>query len=220
MMAEIKIVKKVLAANDAIADMNKKYFDEKKILTINIMSSPGSGKTMLLEKTIIKLKDKYKIGVIEGDVSTTNDAERLQKLGVEVIQINTDAFGGDCHLEAEWIKDAYEQLNDTDLDILFVENVGNLVCPAEFKTGTDFNVVVLSTTEGEDKPVKYPLMFRVSQIMIINKIDLLPHLDIDKNKMEDNAKRINSEIQIFSLSAKTEEGLDQFIDWLIKQIKK
>ncbi|HDS09749.1 MAG TPA: hydrogenase accessory protein HypB [Firmicutes bacterium] len=219
-MAEIKIVKKVLAANDAIADMNKKYFDEKKILTINIMSSPGSGKTMLLEKTIIKLKDKYKIGVIEGDVSTTNDAERLQKLGVEVIQINTDAFGGDCHLEAEWIKDAYEQLNDTDLDILFVENVGNLVCPAEFKTGTDFNVVVLSTTEGEDKPVKYPLMFRVSQIMIINKIDLLPHLDIDKNKMEDNAKRINSEIQIFSLSAKTEEGLDQFIDWLIKQIKK
>ncbi len=219
-MTEIKIIKKVLAANDAIAELNLKFFTEKGILTMDIMSSPGSGKTMILEKTIARLKDKYKCGVIEGDVATTNDSVRLQKLGIEVVQINTNAFGGDCHLEAEWIKDAALNFDLDNLDILFVENVGNLVCPAEFKTGMDFNIVILSTTEGEDKPVKYPLMFRVSQVMIINKMDLLPYLDIDLKLMEDNAKKINPELKILLTSAKTEEGFDEWIEWIETEVEK
>ncbi len=209
---KIKVTTKILDANDRIAEENKKMFKEAGIYVINLMSSPGAGKTTLLEKTINAIKDKVKVGVIEGDITGTNDAERIERLGVPVVQINTE---GACHLDANMIADAAKDLPLEDLDILFIENVGNLVCPAEFKVGEDIKVMILSLTEGDDKPLKYPLMFQESSVLLINKIDLKDFLDVDIEKIKKDAKFLNPNIKIFEVSCKTGQGIEEWTNWLL-----
>ncbi|OGP61321.1 MAG: hydrogenase accessory protein HypB [Deltaproteobacteria bacterium RBG_13_61_14] len=216
---EIKVVEKVLGANDAIAAQNRAWFREKGVFVINVMSSPGSGKTTLLERTLAALSGRVRAGVIVGDIATTHDSERLARSGAPVVQINTEPFGGDCHLAAHVIREAASGLNLDDLDLLIVENVGNLVCPAEFDIGEDKKVVVLSVAEGEDKPLKYPLMFRVCDAAVLNKVDLLPYLDYNKPLALENIRRIHPEIPVFELSAKTGQGLENWLAWLTGQIK-
>lgn len=210
---KIPIVENILKANDSIAEQNKKLFRSKGLLTINLMSGPGAGKTTLLEKTINDMSD-VKIAVIEGDIQTTYDADRIAKTGAQVIQINT---GGACHLDANMINQSLSQLELDSTDVLIIENVGNLVCPAEFKLGVDFNVTLLSITEGDDKPSKYPLIFNVSHLLLINKIDLLPYIDCEIQKIKNGALRINPDIEIIEVSAKTGEGLKNWYDWINKQ---
>jgi len=212
-MKKIKTLKSVFAANDQVADELRKELKEKGITFINIMGSPGSGKTSLIEKTMDELKDK-KFAIIEGDIETSIDAEKLQKKGVEIYQINTGPFGGDCHLEAAWIKTAIEEMNLKGVDFLLVENIGNLVCPAEFDTGAHINVVILSVTEGEDKPLKYPLMFRRSQVLVISKTDLLPYMDVSLENIVKNARKINKDILVFPLSVKTGEGVEKWMNYI------
>lgn len=211
---EIKVVRKVLDANEKMADQNRALFKDKGIFVINVMSSPGSGKTTILERTLTNIMPGIKCTVIVGDVSTTHDADRLAKSGAPVVQINTDAFGGDCHLAAHVIENAASQLDLDNIDLLIVENIGNLVCPAEFDIGEDVKVVVLSVTEGEDKPVKYPLMFRVCDSAILNKIDLLPYLDYEKDLAIESIQKIHPDMPVFEMSAKTGDGIDAWIDWL------
>jgi len=212
---KVKLTTKILDANDRIAEENKKMFKEAGVYVINLMSSPGAGKTSLLEKTIAAIKDKVKVGVIEGDITGTNDAERIDRLGVPVVQINTE---GACHLDANMIADAAKELPIKDLDILFIENVGNLVCPAEFKVGEDVKVMILSLTEGDDKPLKYPLMFQESSVLIINKIDLKDFLDVNIDKIKKDAQFLNPKIKIFEVSCKTGQGIDEWTNWLLTSI--
>ena len=214
---EIKVMQKILNINDRIADELRISLKEKGILYINLMSSPGSGKTTLLEKTAEKFGKN--IFVIEGDIQTTLDAERVAKAGIRSYQINTGPFGGDCHLESGWIKSAIEEIDLEGIDILFVENIGNLVCPAEFDVGAHVNAVVLSVTEGEDKPLKYPLAFRNSQLCIISKTDLLPYLDISIDRIKENIKKVNSQMVVIELSAKTGEGFTDWTEYLKKNKK-
>lgn len=209
---EIKIMQKILNVNDKMAEELRSEMGKKGIVYINLMSSPGSGKTKLLEKTAAKLKDR--IFVIEGDIQTTLDSERLSKAGIGVYQINTGPFGGDCHLEAGWIRSALEEIELKNVKYLFVENIGNLVCPAEFDVGAHINVVVLSVTEGEDKPLKYPLVFRNSQLCLISKTDLLPYLDLDLEIMKANIMKINPQIVIIEISSVTGSGLDEWLEFL------
>ena len=173
---KVKLVTNILEANDRIAAGNKKIFDEAKVFVVNIMSGPGAGKTSLIERTIMELNGKIKIGVIEGDIAGTDDAERIDKLGIPVVQINT---GGGCHLDANMIREVLEDFSLKDLDLLIIENVGNLVCPAEFNLGEDMKIMLLSLAEGHDKPLKYPLMFQESSALVLNKIDLLPYTNAD-----------------------------------------
>lgn len=208
-MKEIKVLKSVFAANDQVAESLRKELNEKNIKLLNFMSSPGSGKTSIIENTIKMIPDK-KFAVIEGDIETSIDAERLSKLDIQLYQINTGPFGGDCHLEASWIKSAISEMNLKDVDYVFIENIGNLVCPAEFDTGAHRNIVVLSVTEGEDKPLKYPLMFRRSHYMLISKVDLLPYLDISIDRIIENARKINPDLKIFKVSSKTREGFEEW----------
>lgn len=210
---EIKVMKKILEHSEKAAEELKKKLREKGVLYLNLMSSPGSGKTTIIERTVKQLPG-HKIAVIEGDIQTTLDAERMATLGVKTYQINTGPFGGDCHLEAPWVATAIHEMGIEDIDILFVENIGNLVCPAEFDVGAHYNVVVLSVTEGEDKPLKYPLVFKVSQITLISKIDLLPYLNVSIEKLEENIKNVNSEMKIFPISAKTGEGFEKWLEFL------
>jgi hydrogenase nickel incorporation protein HypB len=216
---EIKVVRKVLDVNNTMAEQNRKLFADKKVFVLNVMSSPGSGKTTALGKTISRLMPEVRTAVIVGDVSTTNDADRLAKTGAPVVQVNTDAFGGDCHLAAHVIAKAAESFTLEDVDLLIVENVGNLVCPAEFDIGEDAKAVVLSVTEGEDKPLKYPLMFRVCDAAILNKIDLLPYLEYDKDEAVRNILQIHPGIPVFEMSARTEDGLEPWVIWLKKMVK-
>lgn len=216
---EIKVVRKVLDANDTMAALNRKMFADKGIFVLNLMSSPGSGKTTTLEKTLVRIMPDVKCAVIVGDICTSNDADRLAKTGAPVVQINTDEFGGDCHLAAHVIGKAAEDLDLDDIDCLIVENVGNLVCPAEFDIGEDARAVILSATEGEDKPVKYPLMFRVCDVALLNKIDLLPYLDYDREAAVNYIRKIHPQMPVFELSAKTEEGFDPWLDWLRNQVR-
>lgn len=216
---EIQVVRKVLDVNNTMAEQNRKLFAGKKVFVLNVMSSPGSGKTTTLGKTIARLMPEIRTAVIVGDVSTTNDADRLAKTGAPVVQVNTDAFGGDCHLAAHVIAKAAESFALEDVDLLIVENVGNLVCPAEFDIGEDAKVVVLSITEGEDKPLKYPLMFRVCDAAILNKTDLLPYLEFDKEEAVRNIVQVHPGIPVFEISAKTESGMDPWVDWLKKKVK-
>ncbi|MDP2173036.1 MAG: hydrogenase nickel incorporation protein HypB [Candidatus Cloacimonadaceae bacterium] len=209
---EIKIMQQILNFNDRIANEIRSEMGKKGIVYINLMSSPGSGKTRLLEKTAETLKEH--IFVIEGDIHTTLDAERLAKAGIGVYQINTGPFGGDCHLEAGWIRSALEEIDLENMKYLFVENIGNLVCPAEFDIGAHVNVVVLSVAEGEDKPLKYPLAFRNSQLCLIAKTDLLPYLDLDLDTMKANMKKINPHIKIIELSSNTGQGFAAWLDFL------
>jgi hydrogenase nickel incorporation protein HypB len=202
-----------------MAEQNRKLFADKKVFVLNVMSSPGSGKTTALGKTISRLMPDVRTAVIVGDVSTTNDADRLAQTGAPVVQVNTDAFGGDCHLAAHVIAKAAESFTLEDVDLLIVENVGNLVCPAEFDIGEDAKAVVLSVTEGEDKPLKYPLMFRVCDAAILNKIDLLPYLEYDKDEAVRNILQIHPGIPVFEMSARTEDGLEPWVIWLKKMVK-
>ncbi len=215
---EIKVVRKVLDVNDTMAEQNRKMFSEKGIFVLNVMSSPGSGKTAILEKTLSFIMPDIKSAVIVGDICTSNDADILAKTDVPVVQVNTDEFGGDCHLAAHVIGNAANNLDLDDIDFLIVENVGNLVCPAEFDIGESARIVVLSVTEGEDKPVKYPLMFRECNAALLNKVDLLPYLDYDKEMAIGYIHQIHPDMPVFEISAKTEEGFDPWIDWLKNKI--
>ena len=183
------MVKNILEANERIAQENRRIFQENALFVINLMGSPGAGKTSLLEQTISAIKNQVKMGVIEGDIQSTKDAERIKAKGVPVVQINT---GGACHLDGNMIRHALDKLDLSNLDLLIVENVGNLVCPAEFKIGEDAKVMIISITEGDDKPLKYPLMFRESNVLLINKIDLLPYIDCNIEKLKKNSLGINA----------------------------
>ncbi len=216
---KIKVVRRVLDVNEKMAEQNRKMFTEKGIFVLNVMSSPGSGKTTTLEKTLVRITPQIKSAVIVGDICTTNDADRLAVSGVPVVQINTDEFGGDCHLAAHVIEKAVGGLDLDDIDLLIVENVGNLVCPAEFDIGEDARVVVLSVTEGEDKPVKYPLMFRECEVALLNKIDLLPYLDYDKDQAVDFIHQVHPDMPIFEISATTEEGFEPWLEWLVRKVR-
>ena len=212
---KVQVVKNILDANDRIADENRKLFDQKGICVINLMSSPGAGKTSLVERTILALRDRYRIGVIEGDIQSTCDADRVAALGIPVVQINT---GGGCHLDANMIREALAGLDLETLDLLIVENVGNLVCPAEFRIGENAKVMILSTPEGADKPAKYPLIFQKSAVMILNKIDLLPYLDFDLGKARRGALSLNRDLAVFEVSCRTGAGLESWYGWLAGQI--
>lgn len=214
-MSEIKVVTNILQANDELTAQNRKKLDEKRIYVINLMSSPGSGKTSILEKIISKLKDDIRMAVIEGDLYTTMDAQRIEAKGVPVVQINT---GGACHLDAYMIKDAIGSINLGGLDLLIVENVGNLVCPAEFEIGEDIKITVLSTTEGNDKPLKYPLAFEKSGVVILNKIDLIEYTNFDKQKFYDDVRSINDKATFFETSCTKDLGLDELCVWIKNKV--
>lgn len=213
---KVSVVRNVLEANERIAVQNREMFKKHGVFVINLMSSPGAGKTTLLERTIDRLKDKIRIGVIEGDIQSSTDAERVAQKGVQAVQINTD---GACHLDGNMIREAVDQFDLSALDLLVVENVGNLVCPAEFNVGEDVKVMILSVTEGDDKPMKYPLMFQESKVLLINKIDLLPYLDCDVDKIKADSKKLNPHQTIFEISCRTGQGLENWCDWLMNRVK-
>ena len=213
---KITVVRAILEANERIADLNRQLFDQSKLYVINLMSSPGAGKTTLLEKTIDGVKKDLRVGVIEGDIQSSQDAERIARKGVPVVQINT---GGACHLDGNMIRETFHEFNFNELDLLVVENVGNLVCPAEFRVGEDMKVMILSVAEGDDKPQKYPLMFRESKALLINKIDLLPYVDCSLEKIREDSLRINPDLRIFEVSCKTGEGLEEWFGWLKERVK-
>ena len=208
---EIKLMKNILGANDDFAAQNRKFFAERGVVVMNLLGSPGSGKTTLLEKTLAQLADKIKIAVIEGDLFTAKDAERIDRAGVEVVQINT---AGGCHLDASMIRKACDSLNLDAIDLLVVENVGNLVCPAEFDLGETFKATVLSITEGDDKPLKYPLIFKESEVVLLNKIDLLPFTNFDVISAREDLTTLHPTIKIFETSCTTGAGLDDWCAWL------
>ncbi|ADC90041.1 hydrogenase accessory protein HypB [Thermocrinis albus DSM 14484] len=212
----LEVVEKILSSNDRQAESNRRHFEEHGILAVNLMSSPGAGKTTLLEKTAELLGNELKIGVIEGDLETTRDADRLKAKGVPAYQITT---GSACHLDAFMVHEGIHHLPLEDLDIVFVENVGNLVCPAVYNLGTHINVVLLSVVEGDDKPEKYPVMFRAADLMIISKIDLLPYVDFDVGRAVSSARKIKPGIDVIKLSTKTGEGLNEWIDYLRFKVK-
>ena len=217
---EIPIIRDVLEESNAIAKQNRILFEQYGVFVVNMMSSPGAGKTTLLRKTIPFLKALgIKCAVIEGDIATTIDSEQLKPLDIPIVQANTEPFGGDCHIGSHLINAALKFIDLKDIDIIFIENVGNLVCPAEFYLGENRKMVMLSLPEGEDKPLKYPLMFRQCQLCVISKIDLAPHLNIELNTLNSNIHLINGSLDILFLSAVTGEGVSGWIDWLIKQIK-
>lgn len=210
----VKVNLDILAGNNLTAGLNRRFFEGRKVLCLNMVSSPGSGKTTILEKTIRHLSTTKKICVIEGDQQTLLDAERIEKAGAPAIQINT---GSGCHLDAQMVESALKKIDIETNSILFIENVGNLVCPAMFDLGESKRVVVMSTTEGEDKPLKYPYMFQTSHLCIINKSDLLPYVDFKTEDAIKHAKSVNPGLEFISVSAKTGEGMDKWYDWIHKQ---
>jgi hydrogenase nickel incorporation protein HypB len=212
----VRVVEGVLDANDTIARSNRADFDAAGVTVVNLMSAPGAGKTTLLERTVHHLEG-LRVGVLEGDVQGSLDATRLASLHVPVTQINTDpSFGGECHLDANMVRSALPSIALGDLDLLVIENVGNLVCPAEFRVGEDARVMISSVTEGEDKPLKYPLMFRASELVLVNKIDLLPHLDFDLELFLRHLDAVHPEVPRLLVSAKTGAGVDEWRDWLVR----
>jgi hydrogenase nickel incorporation protein HypB len=208
---KVKVVTRILEANDRIAEENRKRFKTAGVFVVNLMGAPGAGKTSLLEKTILRLRDTLRIGVVEGDIAGTDDAERISRTGVPVVQINT---GGACHLDANMISEVLPDLPIDDLDMLVIENVGNLVCPAEFRVGEDIKAMVLSITEGHDKPLKYPLMFQESSALVLNKMDLLPFIDVEIDRLKRDALSLNPLMRIFEVSCKTGHGIDAWAEWL------
>ncbi|WP_428568970.1 MAG: hydrogenase nickel incorporation protein HypB [Solidesulfovibrio sp. DCME] len=208
---QIPVVRNILEANARIAADLKDFFAQKGILVLNLMSSPGAGKTTLLERTLTDLAPQLHMAVVEGDLQTDNDARRVAATGAQAVQINTE---GGCHLTSAQVQEAIKNLDLDGLDILFIENVGNLVCPAEFDVGEDFKVTLLSVTEGDDKPEKYPLMFHISAALVLNKIDLLPYVDFALERATRHAKVLNECISVFPVSARTREGLEDWYDWL------
>lgn len=212
----VQIEQDILAKNNRYANGNRRYFSERGILALNLVSSPGSGKTTLLTETIARLKDEIAMTVIEGDQQTARDAERIRATGVQALQINT---GKGCHLDAHRVGHALETLQPLNHSVLFIENVGNLVCPSAFDLGEAHKVVILSVTEGEDKPIKYPDMFHAADLMILNKIDLLPHLDFNSEECIQFAKQVNPKIKVLALSSKTGEGMDNWLRWLKAELE-
>lgn len=213
---KVFVVKDLLAANEEVARENRRLLDRFGLTVVNLIGGPGAGKTTLLEKTISLLGGHLRFGVIEGDIYTTRDAERLEKLGVEVVQINT---AGACHLDAAMVGRVLRELPLAELDVLVVENVGNLVCPAEFDLGEDLKVAVLSVTEGSDKPAKYPLVFHQAKACVLTKLDLLPYTDFDLEGVKEEIARINPAIEVFPLSARTGEGMGAWCQWLSRQAR-
>jgi len=211
----IDVERDILHQNNLLAERNRGYFDAKNILCLNLVSSPGSGKTSLLEKTLTDLKGELDFVVIEGDQQTTNDADRIHATGTKVTQINT---GKGCHLDSHMIFHALQGLKPKENSVLFIENVGNLVCPAMFDLGEKERVVIMSVTEGDDKPLKYPDMFHTSTLCIINKTDLLPYVPFDINKAKENAKKVNHKLEIIEVSCTSGEGLSQWYDWLKSKV--
>ena len=211
---EINIQKRVLEANENMAQRNRRLFRENDLFVLNLMSSPGSGKTETLCQTLTRLMPEVATGVIVGDICTHNDAHRLEVTGAQVVQINTDQYGGDCHLAAPLIETAARKMDLAALDLLIVENIGNLVCPAEFDIGENAKAVMLSVTEGEDKPLKYPLIFQVADVALLNKIDLLPYLDFNAREAVENMKKVHPGLPVFELSARTGEGMAPWVAWL------
>jgi hydrogenase nickel incorporation protein HypB len=210
---KVRVVEDALDANNTIAQANRADFDRAGVTVVNLMSSPGAGKTSLLERAIPELG--VRVGVLEGDVEGSMDSDRLAALHVPVTQLNTSAgFGGECHLDANMVRSALPSLPLDEIDLLVIENVGNLVCPAEFRVGEDVRAMVISVTEGEDKPLKYPLMFRACELIVINKIDLLPHLDFDMDKLLYNIDVVHPDVASIRVSAKSSEGLDEWRHWL------
>ena len=218
-MKKINIEKKILSENEKFALDNIMFFAEQKKLCLNIISSPGSGKTTILTRTIDDLKEKIKVGVIEGDIQTDIDAERIKATGAPAVQINTE---GACHLSASQIGAALKQLPMAELDLILIENVGNLVCPSAFELGESGKIVVLSVAEGDDKPAKYPAIFAKSKALLINKIDLLDggHVEFDMERAKSDARRLNKTIEIFPISAKTGAGMPDWYDWLQRSVEK
>ena len=211
---KVDVVRNILEANDSVAAELNASFTDRGILALNLMSSPGSGKTSLLERTLTDLKHEFSMAVIEGDCQTENDARRVAATGARAVQINT---AGGCHLDSAMVRDAAQAMGLDGIDILVVENVGNLVCPAEFSVGEDYKVTILSVTEGDDKPEKYPFIFAESKVMILNKIDLLPYVNFNVDRACAFARSVNKDIEIFSVSATTGQGMDAWYDWLRRE---
>ncbi len=213
--SKVRVATDVLDANDTIARANREDFDRAGVRVVNLMSAPGAGKTALLERVLMDGLGDVRVGVLEGDVQGSLDAERLSALHVPVTQLNTDpGFGGECHLDANMVRSALGAIALEEIDLLVIENVGNLVCPAEFRVGEDRRAMISSVTEGEDKPLKYPLMFRACELVVINKIDLLPHLDFSLERFLANLDQVNPGVEHMLLSARTGEGVDAFARWL------
>lgn len=214
-MVKIPVVRNILEANDRIAAENRRMFTKNNVFVLNLMSSPGAGKTSLLERTIDALHKDMRIGVVEGDIQTSIDAKKISKKGIPTVQINTNEA---CHLDGNMIRATLGSFDLKSLHLLIIENVGNLVCPAEFDTGENHKVVILSVPEGDDKPAKYPLMFHESSVLLINKIDLLPYVDCNISKIKKSALKINPKLKIFEVSCKTEEGLSHWYKWVKEQV--
>lgn len=208
---EIPVVRNVLEANDKMAAQLKGLFARHGILVLNMISSPGAGKTSVLERTLADLRGEFRMAVIEGDLQTDNDARRVAATGAKAVQINTD---GGCHLDSNMILEALSNFDLAEIDILFIENVGNLVCPAEFDVGEDHKITLLSVTEGDDKPEKYPLMFNISSALVLNKVDLLPYVEFNLERAGAFAKKLNNALKVFPVSCRTGEGLSAWYDWL------
>jgi hydrogenase nickel incorporation protein HypB len=209
------VLEGVLDANDALAQANRERFDRAGTYVINLMSSPGAGKTALLERALERMRGKLRLGVLEGDVPTTLDADRLARFHIPLVQVNTDpGFGGECHLDANMVRSGLSELPLDEVDVLVIENVGNLVCPAEFRVGEDARVMVYSITEGEEKPLKYPLMFRSADLVLVNKMDLLAHLDFDLEQFLANLEAVNPGVERILTSARTGQGVERWCSWL------
>jgi hydrogenase nickel incorporation protein HypB len=214
----VRVVEDALDANNTLARANREDFDRSGVRVVNLMSAPGAGKTTLLERILESGLDGLRVGVLEGDVRGSLDADRLSTLHVPVTQLNTDpGFGGECHLDANMVRSAIPALPLDEIDLLVIENVGNLVCPAEFRVGEDARAMVCSVTEGEDKPLKYPLMFRTCELVIVNKIDLLPHLEFDVDRLLHNLDQVHPGVARMLVSARTGEGIEQLRDWLVRE---
>jgi hydrogenase nickel incorporation protein HypB len=213
---EIKVLKDILGANEQLAAKNRELLDKNKVFAVNVMASPGAGKTSVVLQTIKALKGKVKIGVIEGDIASSIDAETVAKEGVPVVQINT---GGECHLEAIQVQNALNNLPLADIDLLLIENVGNLVCPAEFSLGEHLKILIASVPEGDDKPFKYPLMFNTVDALVLNKIDLLPYVKFNVDGFVKTVKNINAKVEIFKVSCTTGEGVQAWAKWLTAKMK-
>ena len=211
----IQVLERIFDENDHTAAANRADFDAAGVTAVNLMSAPGAGKTALLRRMLARLRDELRIGIVEGDIETSIDADRLQGFGAVVSLLNTaNGFGGECHLDAPMVRSALPRLPLAELDLVIVENVGNLVCPAEFHVGEHHRAMVYAITEGEEKPLKYPVMFRSAEVVLVNKLDLLPHLDFDLALFYENLQAVNPGVTVFETSARTGQGVDAWCDWL------
>jgi len=212
----VEVLEAIFGENDRVAAANRSDFAAAGVRVVNVMSSPGAGKTTLLRETLVRLQGRTRIGIIEGDIETSIDADRLEGLGASIALVNTgEGFGGECHLDAPMVRSALPRVPLAELDVLFIENVGNLVCPAEFDVGEHARAMVYSPTEGEEKPLKYPIMFRTADVVVVNKVDLLPYLDVDMDLFRRNLAAVNPAARVLEVSAKTGEGVDAWVDWVL-----